>query len=323
MGRLSCHSVVWVAAWILLGLPTPARAAPELFINLKYDVDPALSDCMADAEFRSLVARQVGYDPYRAGVDLGVEVRVRLAEHEIQGTIEWNSSGHGRIGERRFASETRECNTTLATMGFALAVQIQLMAMEPAPEPSLEPPHNEKTDTPSAQPGAEHDRGRSVAASGGLGASTGLGLGPNPVAQGRLFLSLGFGRASSEVGVEATLPATTRQGYGGGFRHQLVLGTWAGCGSHGSSALCLVVKLGQLRVGGVGVDKPASPGGFLAQTGLRLGYSLGLGDHLVLAGHADAIYALTAWTVQVNHVAVWTMPRLSALVGIDLGLRFW
>lgn len=322
MGRLSCHSVVWVAAWLLLGLPTPARAAPGLFIDLKYDVDPALSDCMGDAEFRSLVARQVGYEPYRAGVDLGVEVRVRSAEHEIQGTIEWNSSAHGRIGERRFASESRECNAMLATMGFALAVQIQLMAMEPAAEPSPETPHNEKADIPNAQPAAEH-RGRPVAASGGVGASTGLGLGPNPVAQGRLFLSLGFGRASSEVGVEATLPATTRQGYGGGFRHQLVLGTWAGCGLHRSSAACLVVKLGQLGVRGVGVDKPASPGGFLAQTGLRLGYSIGLGDHLVLVGHADALYALTAWTVEVNHVAVWTMPRLSALVGIDLALRFW
>jgi hypothetical protein len=323
MGSLSCQSVFCAMVGLALAMAPPAHADPRLFIDLKYDVEPSLSDCMADSEFRAMVARQVGYDPYRVGADLGVEVRVRSVEHDIQGTIDWSSPGRGRIGERRFASEGRDCNTMLATMGFALAVQIQLMAVEPAGEPPPRPVEGENAELPGkAHPGG-HDEGRALSVSGGAGTAAALGLGPNPVAQGRLLLSLGFGQASSELAVEATLPSTTRQEYGGGFRHRLVLGTWAGCGLRGSTSACVVVKLGQLGVEGNGLDRPASAGGFVAQTGLRLGYSVALGDRMVLVGHADALYLLTSWTIQVNHVAVWTMPRLSALAGIDLALRFW
>jgi hypothetical protein len=102
-----------------------------------------------------------------------------------------------------------------------------------------------------------------------------------------------------------------------------VLGTVAACGLRGSTSACAIVKLGQIGVQGVGVDKPASPEGFVAQVGPRLAYSIGLGDHLALVGHADALYLLTSWTITVNHVAVWTMPRLGAVAGIDLAVRFW
>jgi hypothetical protein len=323
MGSLSYQSVFCAMVGLLLGMVSRAHADPRLFIDLKYDVEPALSDCMGGAEFRALVARQVGYDPYRVGADLGVEVRVLSVEREIQGTIDWASPTRGRIGERRFASEGRDCNTMLATMGFALAVQIQLMAVEPA----AEPPPEALGDDHGVLPGKEHqdvpNTGRALSVSGGAGTAAGLGLGPNPVVQGRLLLSLGFGQAFSEIGVEATLPSTTRQEYGGGFRHRLVLGTWAGCGLHGATSACAVVKLGQLGVQGTGLDKPATAGGFVAQAGVRLGYSVAIGHQLALVGHADALYLLTSWTIDVNHVAVWTMPRVSALAGIDLALRFW
>ena len=185
-----------------------------------------------------MVARQIGYDPYRAGAALGVEIRVRAADQELQGTIDWSAPAHGRMGERHFASGGRDCSAMLATMGFALAVQIQLMAREPEGKASLETVGTEKTtgdDTPRNQPVADNGRIKAVTASpqaaaaedlpessppstpwsgvGGGGPSVGLGLGPDPIAQGRLFLSVQFGQAALELGIEASLPSTTRQDY--------------------------------------------------------------------------------------------------------------
>jgi hypothetical protein len=364
MRSLSCQSIVWTTVWLILGV-APAEAAPELFVNLRYDVDPTLSGCMGEPDFRAMVARQVGYDPYHSNAALGVEVRVRPAEHGIRGAIDWSASAHRRLGERHFTSERQDCNTMLATMGFVLAVQLQLMVKEavaePSPgsmdtdhtsapdarghQPSADTDHTSAPDARRRQPTADSNRVVEVTApppavaseepptsrspitpwSGiaGIGPSAGFGLGPDPIAQGRLFLSVQAGQAAFELGGEASLPSTTRQDYGGGFRHRLVLGTAAACGLRGSSSACAVVKLGQIGAQGVAVDKPASPRGFLAQVGARIAYSLQLGDRLALVGHADALYLLTSWTVDVNQVAVWTMPRLGAVAGIDLAVRFW
>jgi len=341
------QSMVCATVWLIIGMG-PATAAPELFVNLRYDVDPALPGCMGDSEFRSVVARQIGYDPYRISAALGVEVRVWPAEQGIEGVIDWSGPAHTRMGERHFDSGGRDCNAMLATMGFALAVQIQLMAREPVGEASLgsvDTDHPTESSASHRQPAADHNQVMSVAATsqvlaseerrasrapsspwsgmGGVGPSAGFGLGPDPIAQGRIFLSVASGQSAFELAAEASLPSTTRQEYGGGFRHQLLLGTAAGCGLRGSSSACAIIKLGRIGVQGVDVDKPASPGGFVAQVGLRLGYSLRLSDRLALVGHADALYLLTSWTVDVNHVAVWTMPRLGAVAGIDLAVRFW
>ena len=156
----------------------------------------------------------------------------------------------------------------------------------------------------------------------GLGPAVGIGLGPDPVAQGRLFFAVQYGMGSIELGAEASLPSTTRQPGGGGFRHQLILGSLAACGWYRSISACALTKLGRIQVQGIGVDEPASPAGFVAQVGPRLAYSLGLGEHVMLLGHVDALYLLTPWTVYVNHVAVWTMPRFAAVAGIDLAVNF-
>ena len=97
-----------------------------------------------------------------------------------------------------------------------------------------------------------------------------------------------------------------------------MLGTLAVCGWQRSFCACGLAKLGLLQVHGLGVDRPASPAGFVAQVGPRLAYYLGLGARLGLLPHLDASYGLTPWTVDLNHVGVWRMPRLGAVAGIDL-----
>ncbi|MBN1611881.1 MAG: hypothetical protein JW940_34940 [Polyangiaceae bacterium] len=321
-----------------------AQAVPKQFVDLTYRVDPALQGCPSADEFRSMVAQRLGYDPYRAGATLGVQVRVRSAETGIEGAIDWSTTTDQRVGERHFASRSGDCHQMMATMGFVLAVQIQLMATEPAAEDSAHSAETEPTVQNRAAPrnaparrdrrvGAKPTRTSGLrrrsapssppwSATAGAGPSVGFGLGPDPIVQGRLLLTLGLGQAALELGVEASLPSTTELAQGGGFRHELMLGTLGACGCYGSISACGLAKLGRIQVHGTGVDRPASPAGFFAQAGPGLAYSLALGDRLGLLGHLDALYLLTPWTVDLNHVAVWTMPRLSAVAGIDLTLRF-
>jgi len=75
-------------------------------------------------------------------------------------------------------------------------------------------------------------------------------------------------------------------------------------------------------VTGLGVDRPLSRDGILAQVGLRLTYSLGLGDRVILLGHVEALCPLTSWTVDLNHIPVWTMPPVGGVAGIDVAARF-
>ena len=349
-GRYTWCAMV-ASVWLLVAF-AHAEPLPKLLVDLTYEVDPALQDCPSVDELRSIVARRLGYDPYRAGSALGAEVRVQAVEAGgLQGAIDWSTGAEQRLGERRFASQTQDCRQMVTTMGFVLAVQIQLMATEPTAKEEPRPAETEPSEGPGASPKpapssrASSRGGRPVGAAApppeplevsgrsagaptpwsamaGLGPSVGFGLGPDPIAQGRLFGAVQYGRGSIELGAEATLPSTTRLADGGGFRHQLMLGSLAACGWHRSISACALAKLGRIQVQGIGVDEPASPAGLVAQVGPRLAYSLGLGDPLVLMGYVEALYLLTPWTVHVNHVAAWTMPRFGAAAGIDLAVNF-
>lgn len=328
----------------LVAARTQAQELPRLMVDLNYEVDPALQGCPSVVEFRSIVAQQLGYDPYSARATLSVEVHVRSNETRIDGTIDWTIGAANKLGERRFASRIEDCREMVATVGFVVAVQIQLMATQKALAPARQSEPEPKLRLGSEPNQLSAPRGRDAevvtltvksfgvrpswfgatnwSAIAGLGPSVGFGLGPVPVAQGRLFLALQTGWAGLEAGAEASLPSVTREAYGGGFRHELLFGTLAACGWHVSTAICALGKVGQLQVRGEGVDKRASPDGLVAQIGPRLAYSLRLGSHLALLGHIDGLYLLTPWTVDLNHVTVWTMPRFSAVAGIDLAARF-
>jgi hypothetical protein len=156
----------------------------------------------------------------------------------------------------------------------------------------------------------------------GLGPELALGVGPNLITQGRIFLQLQHSALSVELGAEASLPTTMRQTDGVGFRENLLLGTVAACGHSGFAAACALAKLGQIRAAGLGVDVPYSPTGFIAQAGPRLALSFGLGQQLQVLAHADALFVVTPWTINLNHTAIWAMPWFGAALGIDLAARF-
>jgi hypothetical protein len=234
----------------------------------------------------------------------------------------------------------------MATMAFVVAVQLELMASRA--EPEVLPPSTDDVDAAPARtdvagqndalvdypfekatsaageasPTLEVAHSPSWSPVAGAGPAVGLGLAPNAILQGRLFFAAEFERAAIELGVEASWPTTTYQDHGGGFRHELLLGTLAACARRQALEFCGLGKLGVLVVRGLAVDRAASPAGFVAQVGPRSSYSLALSDSLALLAHVDALFLLTPWTVDVNHTALWTMPRFGVTGGIDLAVHF-
>lgn len=331
----------------MMAAPAQAQELSRQDIALTYEVEPSVWGCPGILEFQAIIANELGYDPCRADASLRVGVRIRSAPAGIEGTIAWgNSKGHA-VGERRFSAPEPHCRQLAASMGFAVAVQLQLMANERASEPTTPVASKDPIgdgDAPLEREAPQRVHGSEVVAklsvqsfrvrsarttekadwlpSLGVGLSLGAGLAPTAVGQGRVFASLRRRWLGFELAAEATTSSTKRQDYGGGFQHELMLGTFAACYWQEPVAACGIVKFGRLQAQGSGVDIPASPRGFVAQTGPRLAYELGLGRHLAVLGHVEALWLFTPWTVNVNHQAVWTMPRIAAIVGLDVAARF-
>jgi hypothetical protein len=100
------------------------------------------------------------------------------------------------------------------------------------------------------------------------------------------------------------------------------MATLAPCVHVQSFSGCAVAKLGQMRVRGLGVDDVRSPSGLFGQAGVRLAVSQALGRHLACMVYAEVLGTPTRWTVELNHVGIWTVPAASFLGGIDAAYAF-
>ena len=156
----------------------------------------------------------------------------------------------------------------------------------------------------------------------GMGPSLALGIAPSVTGSARLFLGVRRNDLSLELGAEASYPSTERQWDGTGFRQNMIGASAAVCGHRHLVSACVLGKTSQVRVSGFGVDKTRSPTGFVAQAGLRFAASWALGSSWSATAHLDALGLLTPYTVALNQVGVWDMPRLGALAGIDVSARF-
>jgi len=303
-----------------------ARAA-DVAANLEYRAEPA---CPAAREFESVVARHLGYSPFRDDAAERVVVQIEASARGLEGRLEWRKAAGALEGERTFPSRTGDCAELVRAMGFALAVQFQLLATaaEPAgpavppPTPPAAPVVIASPGPPpaSAAPGASTSSGPSLAA--GAGASGGLGVSPEATVLGRVFGSATWSHAELELATEISVPSTTRRADGAGFSHQVFLASLAGCGVLSRVGACVVGKIGELRVTGDGVDTPATASGLVLQTGLRLAVTQMLGQRLFLLAHVDTVASLTRGVVTLDAMPVWTTPRVAASFGLDLALRF-
>ena len=327
------------AALFFLFAP-PAQAQNRPFkVALEYVAGPG---CPAAAEFKAVVTGRLGYDPFAGDAADRVLVQVVPRNGSIEGRLEWRDAAGAWTGDQTFPTTTTDCARFARVVGFALAVQIQLLANVRA-EPDGATPPVERAATPARPPERAPEppvarplpvvvtavaapspprRGTGPELALGVGPAVALGMSDGPIALGRIFGVLAWTRVSIELAAQTSLPATTRRMDGAGFsQHHLLLGV-AGCGIRGAWTACVLANGGEVRMSGVDIDRPTSAVAPVFQVGARLGASHHLGRRVVAAAHVDGLAALTRWQGTLDNLPVWTAPRFAAALGVDAVVLF-
>jgi hypothetical protein len=234
----------WLALVAVLAAPEIAHSEPKsrelLFsASVEYVVPPS---CPSAEEFKAIVTARLGFDPFVEDARDHVLVSIEEGSRNLDGRLEWRDEAGKWAGDRAFPAHTTDCAELVRAMGFALAVQINLLAAsrprDASRDGSREPDGAKPADsgrdarqprgTPAqpsgarpagARPGAASDRGTepdtdTEADAGESGSSTpwvfGLGAGgtlalclsPSVLPLGRVFGSAGWGSLSFELGGE-------------------------------------------------------------------------------------------------------------------------
>jgi len=311
---------VLVAAGVARAEPTPRDA---LFSAAIYYTAPPT--CPSLEEFESVVVGRLGFDPFAVDAPDHVLVSIDEGEGTLEGRLEWRDKTGRWTGDRTFPVHTTDCAELARAMGFALAVQINLLAggAGSAPSrPSSALPAATAADGvgPPAAPAEPRRLPWSLAV--GAGGALGVGMAPNAIGLGRLFAGIGWGRWSLELGGELSTRAVDRRADGAGYRQQILLASAAACGSEAPVTLCLLAKGGVVNVAGRSIDVPASPSGRALQAGLRLGARERLGSRAFVAERIEALVNVTRWNVTLDQVSVWKAPTFAGTFGVDLGADF-
>jgi len=348
-GVLVC--VAAVSSALLAPAEVRARAA-AFTVTLEYAVG---SGCPDVENFKAVVTARLGYDPFGESAADHVLVRIASRDGSLDGRIEWRDSSGKWTGDQSFPLVSSDCVRLVRAMGFALAVQVQLLAKTVAPRDSdgaararTGPPAEAPTpaaklgpagvmprpqgpttvpDGPTILPGAtttapSPTRGPRPVFAIGAGPSIGFGMSSTPVLLGRLFGALAWQHVSVELAAAASLPTTTRRADGAGFSQQHLLVSAASCAVVTRWNVCLVANAGDIRMIGEDIDHPTAAEVPVFEAGARVAVIQRFGRRLFLDAHADGLARLTRWTARLDQVPVWTAPRFAAAVGVDTGVRF-
>src|SRR3954469_17349024 len=144
--------LVWavgVCFGAVVALDEGAASAANIAARLEYVAE---ATCPAAADFEAVVAGHLGYSPFRADASESVAVRIESSGRGLDGRLEWRNEAGGWAGERTFPSRSGDCGELVRAMGFALAVQFQLLATEEAARITAAPPPPPAPPTISAPP---------------------------------------------------------------------------------------------------------------------------------------------------------------------------
>ena len=270
-----------------------------------------------------------------------------LRDGSLAGRIEWRDSAGKWAGDQSFPLISNDCFQLARAMGFALAVQIQLLAKtgaaanpeiaplaETAPPVAAPSPTHARTTRRHRPSGRADDRVRRHRAARpathgprpvfavGAGPSVGFGMSSAPVLLGRVFGAVSWQHVSLELGARVSLPSTTRRADGAGFSQQHLLLSAASCVAVSRWNACLLANAGQVRMAGEDIDRPSSAQVPVVEAGARVAFIQLIGPRVFLTAHADGLVRLTRWTASLDQTPVWSAPRFAAAIGIDTGVRF-
>jgi len=344
---------VLAACTALVAAQASARAAAPTLVSLEYEIAPGIDGCPGAEQFRASVGRQLGYDPFRATAEKRVAVQIARKEIGFDGRIRWSDAEGQWVGDRRLSSRRGECADIAASLAFSVAVQIQLLAaLAPAPavDPNAAPAATDTTPTAVPTPAASREETaparekRSAAAAGpvevalpapppepssefrlsiGAGPSLAISVAPHTAGLARLFASGRVGHFSLEIAGDAALPVTQTDAAGRGFKMDRFAAEAAACGHVSLLAACLTGTAGRLQAHGLGVDMKESPAAWFSQLGARIAASYDFSDRYFAAARVDGLVMTAPVNVMLNQTLIWTTPRVGAVLGLDLGARFF
>jgi hypothetical protein len=331
-----------LAAVLVVGAPGYARAQgadadKPLSVTLEYDVPDTCPDAQ---EFRTIVTKRLGRDPFVEGAPNRVLVLVSPADNTISGELVWRDNAGKSTGKQSFPSRTNHCAQVIAAMGFALAVQIQLLEVEddgrpkpirqgalvaePSPPKAIIAPTRPSVEleAPAVTVRAPKPHGAAPTFSVGGGGAGDLGVSPHLVAAGRVFSGVRWALAAVELAFEASVPVTARRADGAGFSQWYLLASAAGCGVIEPWSACAVFKAGSIHVAGRDIDLPSGASAAVIQSGLRVALSQRLNASTSLSLRGEGLVNLTRWSVTLGHLPVWSAPRLAFESGLDFAVFF-
>ncbi len=323
-------------AWFLfLGLK-PARAETKPFkVTLEYVAGPG---CPGAAEFKAVVVGRLGYDPFAAGAPDRVLVQVVPRSGAIEGRLEWRDAAGAWTGDQTFPTVTTDCARFARVVGFALAVQIQLLANVRAdPDAPAAARKHRRATAPAPEPPAAAAAGRSslsrpcrpqraAIGSGARGGRRSRGRvrhGGLPDRLGRIFGVLAWTHVAIELAAQTSVPATTRRADGAGFSQQHLLLGAAGC--------AIFTRRGRraswrtrARSGWPAWTSIARPRRSRRSSRRARAWapSTAWGGAWSSGRTRTGSRALTRWRGTLDNLPVWTAPRLAAALGVDAVVRF-
>ncbi|MBS2019705.1 MAG: hypothetical protein JST00_42980 [Deltaproteobacteria bacterium] len=330
--RLALTLFAFVGAFTASALGgTRAWAGGQASARLVYTVDDP--SCPSEEDLRRMVAKRLGYDPFRADAAVGYRVQIVKRGARVEAKIA-SEGGAGAAGRRELADA--RCDALAESVASTLAIAIDPVAAsappppppppppprdtsDPLPPPSSEPPPRVSTSlSPSdhdAAPGAD---GRvRLAIRGDLVA--GLGLTASVAMAARLGAAARFDRFS--IGGEGIFGATPSSAAVTNldridFTTVGIAGT--PCFHSGVFEGCLVVALASVSARAVNVVRPATSGKVVFTGALRGGVDIPLGKAVSFRANAE----LGAPFVRVDYVidgqSVWTTSVVVGAVGVGL-----
>lgn len=302
---------------LFLGLAAlPAWGAP---VSLRYEA-PAALRCPDERALRQLVAARLGSDPFLPDGASVVTVKV-LEGTPVQAEVALESPG---APTRRKLLSGADCTELMQSVAVTVALVVDpvLKRAEPPPEPTVEPkPAPEPVviekkapaPPPEKTPGPLLHWGVSAGASVNFGLSTGAQ--PTLRLEGRVrarFWSAGLeGRFAWPVTFALSQGALTTSA---------LLGAVVPCLHWKWLAGCADFSAGALRLEGQALATARAASVFHASVGLRLLFTVPLGERFAVGAMAEGQVPLTRASALVGSERVWSVSFVGGGVGVWISL---
>jgi len=315
--------------------PPPAASSPpsRVTVRLDYTRGPGAEACPDDQGFRDAVAANVGYDVFTPAGARTALVTIQHQGTAFVGRMELRTA----TGAQEWSHEPLlrgDCRELVRLMGLSIAIPIDPFPAHPLPPPPVPPPSLAASGPPLLAPLLPPDRDRTTPPlpppasrpAVRIGLRAGVALGTEPAAAGSFALQVGVRWPFASLSIEgnADLSAT-----GAGnvapmsqVGAQLFAGSLVPCGhvplpAHWNIPFCGVLRVGEVRGGGLSVEMKETGTGLYVASGGRVGLEIPVNDtgSIALRVDGELLGAIKPVTITLNSADAWTTGRVNGGAG--------